>query len=132
MFKRAYVPMFTPPLLKRRTNAEHKVISKRDEERIKNVLKEQHEVREMLNRSLEYRNSFLRSQRIANYQAEKSRLLGYESKVIGNIRFYAPPVGIDSFADSKNRLEQIERTMDADLAGGELFEGERLRLSRFS
>jgi len=111
---------------------EHKVISKRDEERIKHVLNEQHKVREMLNRSLEYRNSFLRSQRIANYQAEKSRLLGYESKVIGNIRFYAPPVGIDSFADSKNRLEQIERTMDADLAGGELFEGERLRISRFS
>ena len=118
--------MFTPPTLKRRTNAEHKVISKRDEERIKNVLKEQHEVREMLNRSLEYRNSFLRSQRIMNYQAEKSRLLGYESRVINNIRFYAPPVKISEFANSQNRLEQIERQMDEDLAGDGLF-GERTR-----
>jgi len=126
MFKKQYVPMFTPPTLKRRTNAEHKVISKRDEERMNNVLKEQHEVREMLNRSLEYRNSFLRSQRIMNYQAEKARLLAYESRVINNIRFYAPPVKISEFANSQNRLEQIERQMNEDLAGDGLF-GERTR-----
>jgi hypothetical protein len=127
MFKKQYVPMFTPPPLKRRTNAEHKVISKRDEEKLKNVMNEQHKVREMLNRNLEYRNSFLRSQRIMNYQAEKSRLLGLESKVIGNIRFYAPPVGIASFADSKNRREQIDKQMAADVEGDALFEGERSR-----
>ena len=114
MFKKQYVPMFTPPPLKRRTNAEHRVISKRDEERIKNVLNEQHKVREMLNRNLEYRNSFLRSQRIVNYQAEKSRLQGLESKVIGNLRYYAPPVKIDEFADSESRLQQIEKKMNAD------------------
>jgi hypothetical protein len=119
--------MFTPPPLKRRTNAEHKVISKRDEERMKNVLKEQHEVREMLNRNLEYRNSFLRSQRIMNYQAEKSRLLGLESRVIGSIRYYAPPVKIGEFGDSEDRLQQIERQMDATLAGDGLFGGERSR-----
>ena len=102
------------------------MISKRDEERIKNVLKEQHEVREMLNRNLEYRNSFLRSQRIMNYQAEKSRLLGLESRVIGSIRYYAPPVKISEFANSQNRLEQIERQMNEDLAGDGLF-GERTR-----
>jgi hypothetical protein len=119
--------MFTPPPLKRSNHVEHKVISKRDDERIKNVLNEQHKVREMLNRNLEHRSRFLRSQRIMNYQAEKSRLLGLESKVIGNIRFYAPPVGIDDFADSENRLQQIERQMDSDLAGGGMFERERSR-----
>jgi hypothetical protein len=114
MFKKQYVPMFTPPPLKRSNHVEHKVISKRDEERIKNVLNEQHKVREMLNRNLEYRNSFLRSQRIVNYQAEKSRLQGLESKVIGNLRYYAPPVKIDEFADSESRLQQIEKKMNAD------------------
>ena len=57
MFKKQYVPMFTPHALKRKTNVEHKVISKRDEERIKNVLNEQHKVREMLNRNLAYRTT---------------------------------------------------------------------------
>ena len=115
MFKKQYVPMFTPPPLKRKTNAEHKVISKRDEERIKHVLSEQHKVRDMLNRNLEYRNNFLRSQRIMNYQAEKSRLQGLETRVIGNIRYYQPPVRIAEFADSENRRQQIDRQMDADM-----------------
>ena len=106
--------MFTPPPLKRRTRVEHKVISTWDEERIKNGLNEQHKVSEMLNRNLEYRNSFLRSQRIVNYQADKSRLQGLESKVIGNQRYYAPPVKIDEFADSESRLQQIEKKMNAD------------------
>ena len=117
MFKTQYVPMFTPHSLKRKTNAEHKVISKRDEERIKNVLNEQHKVRDMLNRNLAYRNDFLRSQRIMNYQAEKSRLQSLESPVIGNLRYYAPPVKIDDFPDSRNRLVQLERKMDQDLIG---------------
>ena len=106
--------MFTPHSLKRKTNVEHKVISKRDEERIKNVLNEQHKVRDMLNRNLAYRNDFLRSQRIMNYQAEKSRLQGLESRMIGNLR-YAPSVQIDDFPDSPNRLVQLERKMNQDL-----------------
>jgi len=115
MFKKQCVPIFTPHSLKRTTHIEHKVISKRDEERIKNVLNEQHKVREMLNRNLAYRNDFLRSQRIINYQAEKSRLQGLESKVIGNLRYYAPPVKIDDFANAEGRMEQIDKKMDADM-----------------
>ena len=115
MFKKQYIPMFTPHSLKRQTNVEHKVISKRDEERIKNELNEQHKVRDMLNRNLAYRNDFLRSQRIMNYQAEKSRLQGLESRVIGGLRYYAPPVKIDDFPDAENRLVQLERKMNQDL-----------------
>lgn len=115
MFKKQYIPMFTPHSLKRKTHVEHKVISKRDEERIKNVLNEQHKVRDMLNRNLAYRNDFLRSQRIMNFQAEKSRLQGLESTVIGNLRYYAPPVQIDDFPDAANRLDQLERKMNQDL-----------------
>ncbi len=116
MFKKQYVPMFLPPPLKKRTNVEHKVITRRDEERIKNMLKEQHKVREMLNRNLTYRNDLLRSQRIRNYQAEKSRLIGLESQQIGNLRYYAPPVRIDSFADnSEHRLDQINAQMNQDM-----------------
>jgi hypothetical protein len=107
--------MFTPHSLKRKTNVEHKVISKRDEERIKNVLNEQHKVRDMLNRNLAYRNDFLRSQRIMNYQAEKSRLQSLERPVIGNLRYYAPPVKIDDFPDAASRLDQLERKMNQDL-----------------
>ena len=116
MFKKQYVPMFTPPPQKRRTHVEHKVISKRDEERIKHVLEEQPKILEMLNRNLEYRNNFLRSQRIMNYQAEKSRLQGLEDKIIWPLRYYAPPVKIDDFPDSWGRMEQIQSKMDADLA----------------
>jgi len=76
MFKKKYVPMFKPHTQKRKNKIEHQIMSKRDEERIKNVLNEQHKVREMLNRNLAYRNDFSRSQRILNYQAEKSRLQG--------------------------------------------------------
>ena len=116
MFKNQYVPMFLPPPLRKRTNVEHKVITRRDEERIKNMLKEQHKVREMLNRNLAYRNDFLRSQRIRNYQAEKSMLIGLESQQIGNLRYYAPPVRIDSFADnSKHSLDQINAQMKQDM-----------------
>ena len=115
MFQKRYVPMFTPPPQKRRTHVEHKVISKRDEERIKHVLKEQPKILEMLNRNLDYRNSFLRSQRIMNYQAEKSRLQGLEDKNIWPLRYYAPPVKIDDFPDSWGRMEQIQSKMDADL-----------------
>ena len=107
--------MFTPPPQKRRTHVEHKVISKRDEERIKHVLKEQPKILEMLNRNLEYRNSFLRSQRIMNYKAEKSRLQGLEDKIIWPLRYYAPPVKFDDFPDSWGRMEQIQSKMDADL-----------------
>ena len=114
MFKKQYIPMFTPHSLKRKTKAEHKVISKRDEERIKNVLNEQHKVRDMLNRNLAYRNDFLRSQRIMNYQAEKSRLQGLDSRMKGNLR-YAPSVQIDDFPDSPSRLVQLERKMNQDL-----------------
>jgi hypothetical protein len=115
MFKKQYVPMLTPNTMKKKTHMEHKVISKRDEERIKNIHNEQHKVIEMLNRNLEYRNNFLRSQRIMNYNAEKSRLIGLESQIIGNLRYYAPPVGLDDFPKSKNRLDQLEKKMDADI-----------------
>jgi len=115
MFKKQYVPMLTPNTMKKKTHMEHKVISKRDEERIKNIRNEQHKVIEMLNRNLEYRNNFLRSQRIMNYNAEKSRLVGLESQIIGNLRYYAPPVGLDDFPNSKNRLDQLEKKMDADM-----------------
>jgi len=107
--------MFTPHSLKRKTHVEHKVISKRDEERIKNISREEPKVREMLNRNIEYRDNFLRSQRIMNYQAEKSRLIGVESNIIGNLRFYAPPVGLDDYPDSKDRLDQLEKKMKIDM-----------------
>ena len=92
MFRKQYVPMFTPHSLKRKTQIEHKVISKRDEEKIKNIRREESKVREMLNQNIEFRNDFLQSQRSMNYQAEKSRLIGVESQIIGNPRCYAPPV----------------------------------------
>ena len=116
MFKKQYVPMCLPPPLKKRTNVEHKVISKRDEERSKNMLNEQHKVREMLNRNLQYGNDFLRSQRIRNYQAEKSRLMGLDSQQIGNLRYYPAPVKIDSFAEgSEHRLDQLNAQMNQDM-----------------
>ena len=115
MFKKQYVPMFTPHSLKRNNHVEHKVISKRDEERIKNMLNEQHKVRDMVNRNLQYRNDFLRSQRIINYQAEKSRLQGLEAGVIGNLRYYAPPVKIDDFSHAAHRLDQLEKKMNQDM-----------------
>ena len=50
-----------------------------------------------------------------NYQAEKSRLIGVESQIIGNLRFYAPPVKLDDFSDSKDRLDQLEKKMNVDM-----------------
>ena len=38
--------------------------SKRDKEKVKNMIKEQLKIRDMINTNLKYRNDFLRSQRI--------------------------------------------------------------------
>ena len=105
-----------PHTMKRKSNVEHKVISKRDEETIENMINEQRKVRDMLNRNLSYRNDFLRAQRIRHFQYEKSRLIGLENGVIGNLRF-APSVKIDDFPDAPNRLAQLERKMNEDLIG---------------
>jgi len=115
MFRKQFVPMFTPHSLERKTQIEHKVISKRDEEKIKNIRREESKVREMLNQNIEFKNDFVRSQRIMNYQAEKSRLIGVECQIIGNLRFYAPPVKLDDFPDSKDRLDQLEKKMNIDM-----------------
>ena len=109
------MPLFVPHNKQNKSHIEHKVISKRDEEKNKNIFNEQHKVREMLNRNLQYRNDFLRSQRILNYQYEKNRLIGLEAKVIGNLRYYAPPIRNDEYPDSTNRLEQLEKKMSQDL-----------------
>jgi len=90
------------------------LLSNRDEEKIRNMINEQRKVRDMLNRNLSYRNDFLRAQRIRNFQYEKSRLIGLESGVIGNLRF-APSVKFDDFPDAPNRFEQLERKMNQDL-----------------
>lgn len=120
MFKKQYVSLFKPHALKSKSNIEHKVISKRDEEKIKNIIKEQPKVREMINTSLQHRNDFLRSQKIINYQYEKSRLQGLESRVVGNLRYYAPPIKIDDFPTNANdpeynRMKQLDRIMDQEL-----------------
>ena len=71
-------------------SVEFQITSKRDEERIKNIIREQPKVADMLNSSITRRNNFLKAQRIANYQNEKSRLIGLESQLIGPLRYYAP------------------------------------------
>ena len=109
--------MLKPPNKKRKSHIEHQVISKRDEERIKNIHNEQHKIRDMLNTSLHYRNDFLRSQRILNFQYEKSRLIALENKVIPNLRYWAPPIRNDDYPDAKDRLEQQESKMKDDLIG---------------
>ena len=68
----------------------------------------------MLNKNLQYRNDFLRSQRIINYNYEKSRLIGLENNVIRGLRFYAPPVKLDDFADSQDRKQQLDRKMEQE------------------
>ena len=112
--------MFRPHALKNKSNIEHKVISKRDEEKIKNMIREQPKVREMINRNMQYRDDFLRSQKLINYQYEKSRLIGLENRNIQNVRFYRPPVMIDDFPSDPNdpdydRLKQINKKIDQEL-----------------
>jgi hypothetical protein len=115
MFKKQYIPLLKPPNKKSKTHIEHQVISKRDEERIKNIHNEQHKIRDMLNKSLQYRNDFLRSQRILNFQYEKSKLIALENKVVPNLRYWAPPIRNDDYPDAKDRLEQLELKMKDDL-----------------
>ena len=68
----------------------------------------------MLNKNLQYRDDFLRSQRIINYNYEKSRLIGLENNVIRGLRFYAPRVKLDDFANSRNRKQQLDRKMEQE------------------
>ena len=94
---------------------DYKIISKRDEEKIKNIIAEQPKIKEMINRNLQYREDFLRSQRITNYQYEKSRFIGLENRMIGGLRYYAPTIKLDDFPDSENRRQQLYRTHEEDL-----------------
>ena len=117
LFERRYTPSLKPFNKQIESHIEHKVISKRDEERIKNIISEQPKVRRMLVENLQYRNDFLRSQRIMNFQFEKNRLIALEAKVTPNLRYYAPPLKLDDYPDAPNRLEQLERKMKEDLIG---------------
>ena len=56
MFKIQY--NFLAMKSKKKSNVEQKIISKRDEEKIKNIIKEQPKIRQMLNANLENRNDF--------------------------------------------------------------------------
>ena len=49
MFKKQYIP-FGPKKTNVKSSAEYKIISKRDEEKIKNIISEQPKIREMLNK----------------------------------------------------------------------------------
>ena len=111
MFKKEYIPRLKPFNKQSKSHVEHKVITKRDEERIKHIINEQPKVRNMLIENLQYRNDFLRSQRIMNFQFEKNRLIALEAQVIPNLRYYAPPIKLDDYPDAPNRLEQLERKM---------------------
>ena len=71
MFKKQYIPFSKPHKSKSKSHIEYQIISKRDHERIKNIINEQEKVRTMLNTNLQRRNEFLRSQRIINFQYEK-------------------------------------------------------------
>ena len=113
MFKKQYIP-FGPKKTNVKSSAEYKIISKRDEEKIKNIISEQPKIREMLNKNLQYRDDFLRSQRIINYNYDQSRLIGLENNVIRGLRFYAPPVKLDDFADSRDRKQQLDRKMEQE------------------
>ena len=115
MFKQEYIPRFKPFNKQNKSHVEHKVITKRDEERIKNIMNEQPKVRKLLIENSQYRNDFLRSQRIMNFQFEKNRLIALEAQVIPNLRYYAPPIKLDDYPDAPNRLEQLERKMKEDL-----------------
>ena len=91
--------------------------SKRDEEKVKNMIKEQPKIRDMINTNLQYRNDFLRSQRIMSYEMEKSRLIGLEGRLVGAVRYYRPPaVQLGDFPDSPDRMRQIinQSQMDID------------------
>ena len=107
--------MVKPPNKKRKSHIEHQVISKRDEERIKNIHNEQLKIRDMLSKSLQYRNDFLRSQRILNFQYEKSRLIALENKVIPILGYWVPSIRNYDYPDAKDKLEQKELKMKDDL-----------------
>jgi hypothetical protein len=57
MFKKQYIP-FGPKKTNIKSSAEHKIISKGDEENMKNIISEQLKIREMLNNNLQYRDYF--------------------------------------------------------------------------
>jgi aspartyl aminopeptidase len=90
--------------------------SKRDEEKVKNMIKEQPKIRDMINTNLQYRNDFLRSQRIISYDLEKSRLIGLEGGLVGAVRYYRPPaVRLEDFADAPDRMNQIINQQAVDI-----------------
>ena len=107
LFEKQYIPSLKPFNKQNKSHIEHKVITKRDEERIKNIISEQPKMRKMLNENLQYRNDFLRSQRIMNFQFEKNKLIALEAKVVPNLRYYAPPIKLDDYPDAPNRLQQL-------------------------
>ena len=91
--------------------------SKRDEEKVKNMIKEQPKIRDMINTNLQYRNDFLRSQRILNYEMQKSRLVGLEGTLVNAVRYYRPPaVRLGDFPDSPDRMNQIINQQQVDIA----------------
>ena len=91
--------------------------SKRDEEKVKNMIKEQPKIRDMINTNMQYRNDFLRSQRLMSYDMEKSRLMGLEGQLIGAVRYYRPPaVRLGDFGDAPDRMSQIINQEAVDIA----------------
>lgn len=112
MIKKEYIPMLAYAHNKPKSNVEHRHISKRDEERIKNMIREQPKVREMLNKNLQYRDDFLRSQKLINYKMEKSRLMAIENEVIGNLRYV---VRGDNFRKSLDRMQQVDELINDEV-----------------
>ena len=45
---------------------------------------------------------------------KKSRLIGLENNVIRGLRFYAPLVKLDDFADAEDRKQQLDRKMEQE------------------
>ena len=71
-----------------KSNKEMRVISKRDEERIKSIIREEPKIQKLMHDRVDYRNNFLKSQKLINYSHEISRLQGLEGKIINNVRYH--------------------------------------------
>ena len=96
-----------PPM----NNMEVRVVTKGDEEKIKNILKEQPKLRQLITERIDLRNNFLKSQKLASYRNEISRLIGIEDRLVTDLRYATRqyrPVRLRELQEHRDRLNEAK------------------------
>jgi hypothetical protein len=89
-----------------------KIYTRQELARLKRLLKQIPLHRQMRQDNLISQANFKNFQQLQQLQNERQRVIGFESNVIPSLRYRVPVSSGGSFANSKNRLEQLEAQMN--------------------